>query len=106
MLPKGDDVPDTPTPFELAREIAALEKVVERDRKELRDDLRDGFARVENAIAGLNFVPREVYELAMQRLDQEMEQLKSEVSQLRRVFVGGFLVVIAAGVAVAMLTTS
>jgi hypothetical protein len=94
---------DIPTPHELARDIARLEAIVERDRDELRGDLRDGFARIEGLIAGLSFVPREVHDLAMRSLHDDMAQLRDDVTATRRQFIGGFVAVIAASAAIGTL---
>ena len=103
-------MPETPTNNDLQRQVDQLQAVVDRDRNEMRKEMRDGFSRVEAAIGSLNFVPREVYELATSKLDGEMRMLDrkvgdlaSEVSTLRKVFIGSFLALIAAGVVMAVL---
>ena len=93
---------DTPTVHELGRETARLGVLREADRAEHRadraehrDEIARGFAEIKKALAELSFVPREVYDAAMIRQDQDMRDLRGEVASLKRVFVSGFLVVIA-----------
>ena len=95
-------MPDIPTVHELARETARLGVLREADRAEHRadraehrDEISRGFLELKKAIGDLSFVPREVYDAAMSRQDADMQGLRGEVASLKRVFVSGFLVVIA-----------
>jgi hypothetical protein len=93
---------DTPTAHELARDIARLEDRQATDRVELRKDIQDGFTEIKLAIAGLDFVSRDVYAADMRRLEGEVEDLRDKVQNAMRVFIGGFLVVIAVAVVVGL----
>jgi hypothetical protein len=86
---------DTPTAHELARDIARLEDRQSADRVELRKDIQDGFTEIKLAIAGLDFVSRDVYAADMRRLDKEISDLRKQVQTAMRTFIGGFLVVLA-----------
>jgi hypothetical protein len=102
---------EAPTVHELARDQARIEAMQERDRlqaradrTELHNELTAGFAKIESMIGALSFVPREVYDQAMRQLDADIASLRDEVTSLRRVFIGGFLVVLAVAVIASALT--
>ena len=102
---------DTPSVHELARETARLGALREADRAEHRADrasdraeLSRGFLEIKQALADLSFVPREVYDAAMIRQDQDMRDLRAEVQGLRRIFISGFLVVIAVASVIGLFT--
>lgn len=95
---------DTPTPHDLQRQVDQLTVVVNRDRDELRTELRDGFADLKVAISGLDFVSKEVHALAQARLEQEIKALErmvvsqgKELSTLRRLIISSLVTILVAG---------
>ena len=89
-----------PTTAELARDLRQLEAKVERDRTELIAEVRRGFDELRAAIDGQasQRITRDVYSADQRRFEIEMRQLHRELSNVRRLLVGSFLAVIAAGV--------
>jgi exonuclease VII large subunit len=93
-----------PTTAEIARDLKQLEARVERERAELIDEVRRGFADLRRAIddQASQRITSDVYRADQRRQELEMKQLHAEVSQVRRLLVGSFLSVIAVGVALMM----
>lgn len=93
-------MPD-PSPSELARDLAQLEARVTRERQELLNELRQGFADLRKAIDGQSQqrISREVYEADQRRLDTEMSNLRDEVSKIRKLVIVSPVAVIATAIA-------
>lgn len=93
-----------PTVSEVVRDLQSLEQRVDRERRELLDEVRAGFAMLQTAIEAQSAerITKEVYSADQRRFEAELLSLRNEVSSMRRVFVGGFLTVIAASVALQM----
>ena len=87
-----------PTTAEIARDLRQLEARVERERAELLDEVRRGFEQVKNAIDAQSSerITRDVYRADQRRFELEMASLRKDVAAMKRMFVGGFLAVIAA----------
>lgn len=94
-----------PTAAELARDLRQLEARVDRERVELLDEVRRGFAQLQSAIEAqsLERITKDVYQADQRRFESEMSQLRREVFAMRRLVIGSFLAVIAVGVAVQIL---
>jgi hypothetical protein len=90
-----------PTTAELARDLRQLEAKVERDRTELITEVRRGFDELRAAIDGqaAQRITKDVYSADQRRFEIEMKQLRHELANVRRLLIGSFLAVIAAGVA-------
>lgn len=95
-----------PTTSELARDLRQLEARVDRERAELLDEVRRGFASVTSAIdaQSLERITKDVYRADQRRIELEVAQLRREVFSIRRLLVGSFLAVMAVGVALQVLT--
>lgn len=93
-----------PTTSELARDLRQLEARVERERAELLEEVRRGFADLRKAIDAQSSerITRDVYLADQRRIELEMSQLHSELTSLRRIVVGSFLTVIAAAAVIQM----
>ena len=94
-----------PTTAELARDLKQLEARVERERAELIDEVRRGFADLRRAIddQANQRITRDVYRADQRRQELEMKNLHREVSQTRWIVIGSFLAVISVGIAMMML---
>lgn len=94
-----------PTTAEIARDLRQLEQRVERERLELLDEVRRGFTDIRNAIEAQSSerITKDVYRADQRRHESEIGQLRRDVASMRRVFVGGFLTVIAASVIVQLM---
>lgn len=90
-----------PTTAEIARDLRQLEAKVERDRSELITEVRRGFDELRTAIDGqaAQRITKDVYSADQRRFEIEMKQLRHELGNVRRLLIGSFLGVIAAGVA-------
>lgn len=88
-----------PTTAELARDLLQLEARVDRERVELLDEVRRGFADVKRAISDESSrrITVEAYNADQRRLDLEIKNLRADLHSMRRLVVGSFLAVIAAG---------
>jgi len=89
-----------PTTAEIARDLRQLEAKVERDRTELIGEVRRGFDELRAAIDGQasQRITKDVYSADQRRSEIEMKQLRIELGNVRRLLIGSFLSVIAAGV--------
>jgi ATP-dependent helicase YprA (DUF1998 family) len=94
-----------PTTAEIARDLRQLEARVERERAELLEEVRRGFVDLRSAIEAQSSerITRDVYRADQRRQESEIASLRRDVAAMRRVFVGGFLAVIAASVLVQMM---
>ena len=94
-----------PTTAEIARDLKQLEARVERERAELIDEVRRGFADLRRAIddQASQRITRDVYRADQRRQELEMKNLHREVSQTRWIVIGSFLAVISVGIAMMML---
>ena len=94
-----------PTTAELARDLRQLEARIDRERLELLDEVRRGFADVKNAIDAQSSerITKDVYRADQRRIESEMASLRKDVGVMKRMFVGGFLTVIAASVVIQMM---
>lgn len=93
-----------PTTSELARDLRQLEARVERERAELLEEVRRGFADIRKAIDGQSSerITRDVYLADQRRIELEMSQLRQEFAGLRKIVIGSFLTVIAAAATIQM----
>ena len=93
-----------PTAAELARDLRQLEARVERERAELLDEVRRGFSDLRKAIDAQSSerITKDVYMADQRRFESELGQLRREVGSVRRLLIGSFLAVIAAGVIMMM----
>lgn len=100
---KGGGLMD-PTAAELARDLRQLEARVERERAELLEEVRRGFTDLRAAIDGQSSerITKDVYMADQRRFESELGQLRREVMSVRKLLIGSFLAVIAAGVAMMM----
>ena len=91
-----------PTTAEIARDLRQLEGRIERERTELLEEVRIGFADLRRAIEdqAAQRITKDVYQADQRRAEIEMRQLRNEVANVRRLVTGSFLAVIAAGIAV------
>jgi hypothetical protein len=89
-----------PTTAEIARDLRQLEARVERERIELISEVRRGFSELRTAIDAQSAqrITKDVYTADQRRFETEMRQLRNEVDKVRRLLIGSFLSVIAAGV--------
>jgi hypothetical protein len=87
-----------PTTAELARDLRQLEARVDRERAELLEEVRRGFADLRKAIDAQSSerITKDVYVADQRRFEFEIGQLRKDVGSLRRLVVGSFLAVIAA----------
>lgn len=85
------------TTAELARGLAQLEDRVERERAEVLDEVRRGFAQLNQAIRDQSSerITREVYTADQKRFELELKRVHHEISVLRRIVIGSFLAVLA-----------
>lgn len=88
------------TTAELARGLAQLEDRIERERSEMLTEVRNGFAQLNAAITAQSSerITKDVYTADQKRFELELKRVHHELSVLRRVVIGSFLVVIAVGV--------
>lgn len=93
-----------PTTGELARDLRQLEARMERERAELLTEVRRGFTDLRSAIDGqaAERITKDVYVADQRRFENEIGQLSREVGSVRRLIVGSFLTVIAAGIVMMM----
>lgn len=93
-----------PTTGELARDLRQLEARMERERSELLTEVRRGFTDLRSAIDGqaAERITKDVYVADQRRFENEIGQLSREVGSVRRLIVGSFLTVIAAGIVMMM----
>ena len=93
-----------PTAAELARDLRQLEARMERERVEMLDELRRGFKDLKQAIDAQSSerITKDVYMADQRRFESELGQLRREVMSVRKLLIGSFLAVIAAGVAMMM----
>lgn len=94
-----------PTAAELARDLRQLEARVERERAELLDEVRRGFADLRNAIDAQSSerITKDVYIADQRRFEAEMKAMSKEVSSLKRLVIGSFTTVIAVAAAMQLL---
>lgn len=94
-----------PTASELARDLRQLEARVERERAELLDEVRRGFADLRNAIDAQSSerITKDVYVADQRRFEAEMKAMSKEVSSLKRLVIGSFTTVIAVAAAMQLL---
>jgi len=87
-----------PTTAEIARNLRQLEARVDRERAELLEEVRRGFADLRKAIDGQSSerITRDVYLADQRRFEFELGQLRKDVGSLRKLVMGSFLAVIAA----------
>lgn len=87
-----------PTTAEIARDLRQLEARVDRERAELLEEVRRGFAGLQKAIDGQSSerITKDVYVADQRRFEFELGQLRKDVGSLRKLVVGSFLAVIAA----------
>jgi hypothetical protein len=87
-----------PTTAELARDLRQLEARVDRERAELLEEVRRGFADLRKAIDAQSSerITKDVYVADQRRFEFEIGQLRKDVGSLRRLVMGSFLAVIAA----------
>jgi hypothetical protein len=93
-----------PTTAEIARDLRQLEARIERERTELLEEVRRGFVDLRNAIDAQSSerITRDVYMADQRRFESELGQLRREVMSVRKLLIGSFLAVIAAGVTMMM----
>jgi hypothetical protein len=96
---------DTPSPHELARDIAQLEQARHNDLAALRQEIRDLGDRLERRLDGLTAVSQSTFHADQARQDDAIASVKGDVISLRKIFVGGLLTVIAAAVVVPLVTS-
>ena len=84
-------VPPSVTPEELYRDVVELRTVQDQHRAEMRAEMREGFAKVETAIAGLTFVHPDMLiadqarqDTSVAALDARVGKVESEIVQQRR----------------------
>ena len=94
-----------PTTAEIARDLRQLEGRIDRERAELLDEVRRGFADLRVAIdaQAQERITRDVYNADQRRLDLEIKNLRGDLAQMKRLVVGSFLAVIAAGAGATMM---
>ena len=94
-----------PTTAEIARDLRQLEGRIDRERAELLEEVRRGFVDLRSAIDAQSSerITKDVYRADQRRHEAEIGQLRRDVAAMRRVFVSGFLTVIAASVVVQMM---
>lgn len=87
-----------PTTAEIARDLRQLEARVDRERAELLEEVRRGFADLRKAIDAQSSerITKDVYVADQRRFEFELGELRKDVGALRRLVVGSFLAVIAA----------
>jgi hypothetical protein len=93
-----------PTTAEIARDLRQLEARINRERTELLEEVRRGFVDLRNAIDAQSSerITRDVYMADQRRFESELGQLRREVMSVRKLLIGSFLAVIAAGVTMMM----
>jgi predicted phage gp36 major capsid-like protein len=94
-----------PTTAEIARDLRQLEARIDRERVELLDEVRRGFANLKTAIDNQSAerITKDVYRAEQRRFEADLASLRKDVAMIKRMFVGGFLSVIAASVVVQMM---
>lgn len=87
-----------PTTAEIARDLRQLEARVDRERAELLEEVRRGFADLQKAIGAQSSerITKDVYVADQRRFEFELGQLRKDVGSLRKLVMGSFLAVIAA----------
>ena len=93
-----------PTTAEIARDLRQLEARVDRERAELLEEVRRGFADIRKAIDAQSSerITKDVYVADQRRFEFELGQLRRDVGSLRKLVVGSFLAVIAAAAVIQM----
>lgn len=92
------------TTAEVARDLRQLEERIDRERAEMLAEVRNGFAQLNNAIMAQSSerITKDVYSADQKRFEAEIKRVYHELNTLRKIVIGSFLSVIAAGIGMTM----
>jgi hypothetical protein len=98
---------------EVARDLRGFKNQYNSDRRDLRDEMKDGFSSLREAINGLSFVQLGVYSSEQRSQDDHIKSIKQEIKNMkddqknnRRLVIASFIAPIVTGLVLAVLLLS